>query len=95
MSRPARPWENARCERFMRTLKEEQIDARQYSDLEKLRRHTAEFIDQFYNRERLHSALGYQSAVEFERNTVRQRIAHRMPAAMSFLRHEEIYLDVR
>ena len=26
MSRPARPWENARCERFMRTLKEEQID---------------------------------------------------------------------
>jgi transposase InsO family protein len=94
MSRPARPWENARCERFMRTLKEEQIDARQYTDLEELRRHTAEFIDQFYNRERLHSALGYQSPVEFEAHTVRQRAAQSMPAAMSFLRHAEIYLDV-
>lgn len=95
MSRPARPWENARCERFMRTLKEEQIDARQYADLEQLREDTTQFIEQFYNRHRLHSALGYQSPEEFEQNVARKRAAQIMPAAMSFLRHEEIYLDVR
>ena len=38
MSRPARPWENARCERFMRTLKEEEIDCREYSTLQELER---------------------------------------------------------
>jgi transposase InsO family protein len=95
MSRPARPWENARCERFMRTLKEEQIAARQYADLEQLRQDTTQFIEWFYNRHRLHSALGYQSPEEFEQNTARKRAAQGMPAGMSFLRHEEIYLDVR
>jgi len=94
MSRPARPWENARCERFMKTLKEEQIDARQYADLAELEQHTAEFIDQFYNRHRLHSALGYRSPEEFEQKVARERPAQVMPAGMSFLRHKEIYPDV-
>ena len=93
MSRPARPWENARCERFMRTLKEEQIDARQYADLSELEQHTSEFIERYYNRERLHAALGYQSPDEFEQQIARDRPARRMPAAMSFSSHKEIYPD--
>ena len=66
MSRPARPWENARCERFMRTLKEEEIDCREYGTLAELERNLEDFIERFYNRVRLHAALGYRSPVEFE-----------------------------
>jgi len=73
MSRPARPWENARCERFIKTFKEEQIDAQQYADLQELEQSTAEFIDQFYNCHRLHSALGYRSPKEFEQKVARER----------------------
>ena len=44
MSRPARPWENARCERFMRTLKEEEIDCREYGTLAELEPPVAGFL---------------------------------------------------
>ena len=49
MSRPARPWENARCERFMRTLKAEEIDCREYGTLAELERNLDDFIERFYN----------------------------------------------
>jgi transposase InsO family protein len=58
MSRPARPWENAKCERFMRTLKEEEIDCRQYGAMEELERNIEDFIERYYNQVRLHAALG-------------------------------------
>ena len=66
MSRPANPYDNAFCESFMRTLKREQIYANVYRDLEDLRTHIEQFIEQYYNRCRLHSALGYRSPQEFE-----------------------------
>jgi len=62
MSRPGRPWENGKCESFMATLKREEIDARPYANQEELERHIDEFMDQIYNRVRLHSALGYTAA---------------------------------
>jgi transposase InsO family protein len=68
MSRPANPYDNAACERFMKTLKEEEIYCREYGGLEELRAHVEEFLDQYYNRQRLHSALGYQTPEEFERS---------------------------
>jgi putative transposase len=71
MSRPANPYDNASCESFLKTLKREEIYANQYSDLEHLRTHIEEFIDQYYNRQRLHSALGYRSPEEFEQQTRR------------------------
>ena len=58
MSRPANPYDNASCESFMKTLKREEIYANKYDDLEKLRANIEEFIEQYYNRQRLHSALG-------------------------------------
>jgi putative transposase len=67
MSRPANPYDNASCESFMKTLKQEEIYANAYVDLEHLRSHIEAFIEQYYNRCRLHSALGYQSPDEFER----------------------------
>jgi putative transposase len=69
MSRPANPYDNASCESFMKTLKREEIYANRYDSLEHLRANIEEFIEQYYNRERLHSALGYRSPEEFERQS--------------------------
>ena len=48
MSRAGRPWENGRCESFIKTLKQEELDARPYGTLEELRDHLEEFIEQVY-----------------------------------------------
>ena len=91
MSRPGCPWENGKCESFMATLKREEIDARPYASLEELERHIDEFMDQIYNRVRLHSALGYRSPEEFEaQQTQRQTAPPWLPAGLSFSRHEEV-----
>lgn len=66
MSRPANSYDNASCESFMKTLKREEIYANTYQDLDHLRANIAAFIEQYYNRDRLHSALGYHSPEEFE-----------------------------
>jgi len=66
MSRPAYPYDNAQCESFIKTLKQEEIHCRRYRDLEDLRAHLREFIEEYYNRGRLHSALGYRTPAEFE-----------------------------
>jgi transposase InsO family protein len=93
MSRPARPWENGKCESFMNTLKREEIDARRYRSFSELEAHVEEFLEQIYNRVRLHSALNYQSPEEFEKSLGRAG-AKWSPATLSFPRHEEIYPDV-
>lgn len=93
MSRAANPYDNARCESFIGTLKREEIDGRAWASLEELERDVAAFLDGYYNRERLHSALGYVSPVEFEQQQAAAPPALRLPAALSFLRHEEIYPD--
>ncbi len=91
MSRPGRPWENGRCESFIKTLKHEELDARQYHTLEELRDHVTEFIERIYNLKRLHSALAYRSPIKFEKQ--HESGVAWMPATLSFLRHEEIYPD--
>lgn len=89
MSRPANPYDNASCESFIKTLKREEIYANQYRDLDHLRANIAEFIDHYYNRVRLHSALGYLPPEEFEQSIVAS--ATSQGAKMSFFRHEEIF----
>jgi putative transposase len=69
MGRPANPYDNASCESFMKTLKREEIYTNKYDDLDHLRVNVEEFIEQYYNRLRLHSALGYRSPEEFEQET--------------------------
>ncbi len=94
MSRPARPWENAHSESFMNTLKSEQINCVSYQTMEELEAQIEEFIEQFYNKERLHSALKYRSPEEFEaKSSAVDRDKFSRPAALSFPRHEEIYPD--
>ncbi len=91
MSRAGHPWENGKCESFMATLKREEIDARPYANMEELERHIEEFIDQTYNRVRLHSALTYLSPEEFEARQAQQKTTPPwLPAVLSFSRHEEV-----
>jgi transposase InsO family protein len=66
MSRVGNPYDNAKAERFIRTLKSEEIDGARYRDHRDAADHIGAFIDQVYNRQRLHSALGYQTPVAFE-----------------------------
>jgi putative transposase len=97
MSRPGNPCDNAKCERFMKTLKQEEIRCFEYRDIEDLRANLSVFFDRYYNATRLHSALGYLSPDEFERRAAQSSTAEIPPAPrMSFSRHEEIYpSDVR
>jgi len=46
---------NASCESFIKTLKREEIYANRYDNLEHLRANIEEFIEEYYNRQRLHS----------------------------------------
>jgi transposase InsO family protein len=89
MSRPANPYDNASCESFMKTLKREEIYANNYVDLDHLRRNIEAFIEDYYNRCRLHSALGYQPPEEFEQQL--ESPVTSGGATMSFFRHEEDY----
>jgi hypothetical protein len=66
MSRPGNPYDNATCESFFKTLKREEIYANNYQDLEHVLEGIGAFIERYYNRTRLHSALGYRSPAEFE-----------------------------
>ena len=50
----------------MKTLKYEEVYRQEYRDLAEARASLARFIDQVYNQQRLHSALGYRPPVEFE-----------------------------
>jgi len=87
MSRPANPYDNASWESFIKTLKREEIYANQYRDLDHLRAEIEAFIEEYYNRCRLHSALGYLSPEEFEQTTEVGAVSS--GATMTFFKHEE------
>lgn len=66
MSRKGNCWDNAPAESFFKTLKSELIGHGAFRSREEARRAVFEYIEVFYNRQRLHSTLGYVSPVEFE-----------------------------
>lgn len=72
MSRTGNPYDNAKAESFMKTLKCEEVYLRQYRDAEDARASIGQFIEEVYNRRRLHSSLGYLSPVAFEEAALRQ-----------------------
>jgi putative transposase len=66
MSRKANPYDNAKAESFMKTLKHEEVHRVEYRDLAEARRGIRHFFERTYNRKRLHSALGYRPPAEFD-----------------------------
>ena len=67
MSRAGNPYDNAKAESFIKTLKQEQVHGRDWSDLDALRAELTTFFESTYNYQRLHSALSYQTPAAFER----------------------------
>jgi transposase InsO family protein len=66
MSRAGCPWDNAIAESFMGTLKREEVNGQAYRDRVEAAASIAAFIEQVYNRQRLHSALRYVAPAAFE-----------------------------
>jgi len=66
MSGKGNCWDNAVMESFYRTLKVELIYQNTYQTRREAQRDIFEYIEVFYNRERLHSSLGYYSTEEYE-----------------------------
>jgi transposase InsO family protein len=66
MSRTGNPYDNAKAESFMKTLKAEEVHLHQYRDYDQARASIQQFIAEVYNGKRLHSALGYLSPDAFE-----------------------------
>lgn len=70
MSRRGNPYDNAKAESFIKTLKYEEVYRSEYRDIDEARRGIRRFIESVYNRKRFHSSLGRRSPIEFE-NSIR------------------------
>jgi transposase InsO family protein len=83
MSRVGNPYDNAKAESFMKTLKHEEVDGRNYRDLNQARAAIGVFIEDVYNRQRLHSALAYRPPTEFEANLQQLAAAAQRPQSVT------------
>lgn len=66
MSNPGCPWQNGFVESFFKTLKTNEVYLSDYQNIWDAKQNLFKFINQTYNQERLHSALGYVPPQEFE-----------------------------
>ncbi len=66
MAAVGNPYENAKPESFFRNLKIEEVYLKDYCGFEEAQQNIGEFIEEVYNKKRLHSSLGYLPPVEFE-----------------------------
>ncbi|SFN72921.1 putative transposase, partial [Dokdonella immobilis] len=64
------PYDNAVMESFFSSLKQELTHHERFVDRDQARSKVFDYIEVFYNRQRLHSALGYQSPEQFEKMAV-------------------------
>jgi len=68
MSRRGNPYDNAKAESFMKTLKNEEVYLYEYESLTEAIERISQFLEEVYNQKRLHSAIGYVPPAEFEQS---------------------------
>ena len=74
MGRRGNPYDNAKAESFMKTLKVEAVYPMEFESFEDAAAYLPRFFEAVYNRRRLHSSLGYMSPVQFEEQHVRPTV---------------------
>jgi putative transposase len=75
MAAVGKPEENGFAERLMRTIREEEVDLSEYHDFADAYSQLGRFLDDVYNRKRIHSSLGYLTPAEFERQWLKGQSA--------------------
>ena len=68
MSRPGNPWDNALAESFFKTLKRELVNGKGYKTREEAKQDVFKYIELYYNRQRMHSSIGYSAPCDLERD---------------------------
>jgi putative transposase len=83
MAAVGEPRENGYAERLMRTIKEEEVDLTEYEDFGDALRQLGRFLDEVYNRKRIHSSLGYLTPSEFEQQWISTQGSERSLASLA------------
>lgn len=67
MSRPGNPWDNAVAESFFKTLKRELVGGKKHRTREEAKQEVFKYIELYYNKQRMHSSIGYNAPCDLER----------------------------
>ena len=76
MSRRGNCWDNAVAESFFHTLKTEHVNWKRYKTHEEAATDLRQYIEGWYNKERLHSSLGYRSPADYEAQEIAVSSVH-------------------